>query len=53
MCFLPHTESFVYLQLVLVCLVGPVGLEGLVDLLDFVSGVGLFSLGQNGMLLLN
>ena len=56
MCFLPHTESFVYLQLVLVglvCLVGPVGLVGLVDLLDFVSGVGLFSLGQNGMLLLN
>ena len=50
MCFLPHNESFVYLQPVLVGLVCLVGLVGLVGL---VSSVGLFSLVQNGMLSLN
>ena len=49
-CFLSDTESFLYLQLVLVgcvCLVDLVGLVGL------VSSVGLFSLVQNIMLSLN
>ena len=41
-CFLPDTESFLYLQLVLVGLVCLVGLVGLVGL---VNSVGLFFFG--------